>query len=29
VTDREVFSGAQSEDKSAQKRLGLVCRARL
>jgi hypothetical protein len=29
VTDREVFSGAQSEDKSTQKRLGLVCRARL
>jgi hypothetical protein len=29
VTDREVFPGAQSEDKSAQKRLGLVCRARL
>jgi hypothetical protein len=29
VTDREVFTGAQSEDKSAQKRLGLVCRARL
>jgi hypothetical protein len=29
VTDREVFPGAQSEDKNAQKRLGLVCRARL
>jgi hypothetical protein len=29
VTDREAFPGAQSEDKSAQKRLGLVCRARL
>jgi hypothetical protein len=29
VTDRKVFPGAQSEDKSAQKRLGLVCRARL
>jgi hypothetical protein len=29
VTDREVFPGGQSEDKSAQKRLGLVCRARL
>jgi hypothetical protein len=29
VTDREVFLGAQSKDKSAQKRLGLVCRARL
>jgi hypothetical protein len=29
VTDREVFPGAQSEDKSAQKRLVLVCRARL
>jgi hypothetical protein len=29
VTDREVFPGAQSEDKSAQKGLGLVCRARL
>jgi hypothetical protein len=29
VTDREVFPGAQSEDKSAQKRLGLVCRAML
>jgi hypothetical protein len=29
VTDREVFPGAQSEDKSAQKRLGLVCRDRL
>jgi hypothetical protein len=29
VTDREVFPGAQSEDKIAQKRLGLVCRARL
>jgi hypothetical protein len=29
VTDREVFPGAQNEDKSAQKRLGLVCRARL
>jgi hypothetical protein len=29
VTDREVFLGGQSEDKSAQKRQGLVCRARL
>jgi hypothetical protein len=29
VTDREIFPGAQSEDKSARKRLGLVCRARL
>jgi hypothetical protein len=29
VTDREVFPGTQSEDKSAWKRLGLVCRARL
>jgi hypothetical protein len=29
VTYREVFPGAQSEDKSVQKRLGLVCRARL
>jgi hypothetical protein len=29
VTDQEVFPGAQSEDKSMQKRLGLVCRARL
>jgi hypothetical protein len=29
VTDREVFPGAQSEDKSTQKRLGLICRARL
>jgi hypothetical protein len=29
VTDREVFPGVQSEDKNAQKRLGLVCRARL
>jgi hypothetical protein len=29
VTDREVFPGVQSEDKSAQKRLGLVYRARL
>jgi hypothetical protein len=29
VTDREVFPGAQSEDKSAQKRLGLVCMTRL
>jgi hypothetical protein len=29
VTGREVFPGAQSEDKSTQKRLGLVCRARL
>jgi hypothetical protein len=29
VTDRQVFPGAQSEDKSAQKRLGLVCRARV
>jgi hypothetical protein len=29
LTDRELFPGAQSEDKSAQKRLGLVCRARL
>jgi hypothetical protein len=29
VTDREVFPSVQSEDKSAQKRLWLVCRAGL